>query len=397
MTVSTTPGTPCTFSGVNEDVMNTLAIGTMVFGILSMILCTCVVSVIVAYSKEKMYLRERIIFGLMLSNMAFSVTNIIPVQLIEHDCTNTITIIPKAWTRGVWFWGKYWMVCYEIFIAGTTIMALHSGRSKLPWKVETFCHCLSLFTGIAAFVVWVSLAVPFAEKEKRLMAQSAECVENTTDFDEYRDCLMDQGTWEEFASFRPYYYPWVMATMIRAWLAPFGVSLLLWLLSRFLYHKLLSDWNQDHKDAIHLWDADLDGVRVKRQMRLLDLRREAYNEIARPLEPYIAVFIVFAIPAIVMATDYCQNVSTEKNRYCQVPCETVLALRSGTTAAAYFWNYEHRCQLFNVGDLWKRLRIRLCYRLGRSPTRGQRGSRYTHHPGGHVSFAENLDVRLLEK
>lgn len=110
MTVTTTPGTVCTFSDANEDVVNAFTIGTIVLGVISIVLCLGVVLVIVAYSKDKAYLRERIIFGLMLSNIAFSVTNIVPVQLIEHDCTNVITIIPKAWTRGVWFFGKYWMV-----------------------------------------------------------------------------------------------------------------------------------------------------------------------------------------------------------------------------------------------------------------------------------------------
>lgn len=277
-------------------------------------------------------------------------------------------------------------------IAGTAIMALYAGRSKLSWMTEAFCHCFSLLTGVAAFVVWMSLALPFAEKEEKLMAGAAKCVDTTDDYDGYKDCLIQQGTWHEFVAFEPYYYPWVLATMIRAWLAPFGVSLVLWMLSRMLYHRLLVEWQQDRTEATLKWDADLDGVRVKRQMRLLDLRREAYNEIARPLEPYIAVFILFAIPAIVMATDYCQNVSTEKNHYCQIPCETVLALRSGTTAAAYFWIPEHRRQLCNVGGLLTRLRVRLC-----SPCCVHGKSVRAASGNAHVSFAENLDMCLLDR
>ena len=41
--------------------------------------------------------------------------------------------------------------------------------------------------------------------------------------------------------------------------------------------------------------------------RLLRVRREAFNELAKPLEPYIFVFALFAAPAFVMSTPFCQD------------------------------------------------------------------------------------------
>ena len=78
--------------------------------------------------------------------------------------------------------------------------------------------------------------------------------------------------------------------------------------------------------------------------RLLEARREAFNEVARPLEPYIAVFVVFAAPAVLMSTTYCDEhsgVREENGHYegvggvrkrtygmCDVLCEFALAFRS---------------------------------------------------------------------
>jgi len=80
--------------------------------------------------------------------------------------------------------------------------------------------------------------------------------------------------------------------------------------------------------------------------RLLEARQDAFNEVAKPLEPYIAIFVLFAAPAFVMSTPFCQNhsgaivVSSAGNTAvdsgaanftygtCDVWCEFVLAFRS---------------------------------------------------------------------
>ena len=68
-----------------------------------------------------------------------------------------------------------------------------------------------------------------------------------------------------------------------------------------------------------------------------------YEGVARPLEPYVLVFLAFGVPAAIMSTDYCRSHSnaqdvataslTASNREitygtCDVLCEFALAFRS---------------------------------------------------------------------
>jgi hypothetical protein len=113
--------------------------------------------------------------------------------------------------------------------------------------------------------------------------------------------------------------------------------------------------------------------------QLLEARHEAFNEVAKPLEPYIAVFVVFAAPAIVMSTTTCQSHSgasavadTTTNSgstdltygSCDVWCEFVLAFRSLGTVAVYLASRERRIELVAVGTTWRKLwtRVRGCTR-----------------------------------
>ena len=92
-------------------------------------------------------------------------------------------------------------------------------------------------------------------------------------------------------------------------------------------------------------------------MRVVLMARDAYEEVAKPLEPYVVVFVLFAVPAAVMATDYCvdhssaqstASTASEGNRdttdvfgahnihygLCDVTCEMILAFRSIATVVA---------------------------------------------------------------
>eukprot|EP00041_Stephanoeca_diplocostata_P007209 m.100236 g.100236 ORF g.100236 m.100236 type:complete len:223 (+) comp16780_c3_seq3:2-670(+) len=199
--------------------------------------------------------------------------------------------------------------------------------------------------------------------------------------------------------------------MVRVWLGPFALSLVLWVLSRVQYHALLRTWATEHAAAAAVWSRDLwavsDQVQVQRQERVLVLRREAFDAIARPLEPYVAVFVVFGIPAVVISTDFCQRISAHENEFCQMPCEMVLALRSTATGLVYFWQREHRQQLWHGGELWSRLRRRMCpcwcampWKRGESETLSVKATgiprKHRHRKRAHVAFATELDIRLID-
>ena len=85
----------------------------------------------------------------------------------------------------------------------------------------------------------------------------------------------------------------------------------------------------------------------------------------------IAVFVVFSVPAIIMATDYCaKNEDTAHRSADQYPCDIlsqmVLSMRSLATAMIYFRHRDRRCELLDFGVLyrkvWHRLRadVRWC-------------------------------------
>ena len=80
--------------------------------------------------------------------------------------------------------------------------------------------------------------------------------------------------------------------------------------------------------------------------------------------PDIAVFILFSIPAVIMATDYC--VKNEDARYrdnSPYPCynvsQMVLSMRSLATAGIYFTNRDRRSELLDLRGLYRKVWRRL--------------------------------------
>lgn len=106
------------------------------------------------------------------------------------------------------------------------------------------------------------------------------------------------------------------------------------------------------------------------QRHLLEARREAFKEVAKPLEPYIAVFVVFAVPAFVMSTSFCRDNSgatsggtsstvggagaTTTLTYgtCDVWCEFALAFRSLCTVVVYLLSRERRAEFVAAGAFY---------------------------------------------
>ena len=74
----------------------------------------------------------------------------------------------------------------------------------------------------------------------------------------------------------------------------------------------------------------------------------------------IAVFMLFSIPAVLMSTDYCVDLSDEPTGPgCQSLCECVLALRSLATVLVFFSDQQCRDELLDYKTLLSRCRRRL--------------------------------------
>ena len=86
--------------------------------------------------------------------------------------------------------------------------------------------------------------------------------------------------------------------------------------------------------------------------KLLDLQKAGITEVAKPLEKYVAVFVVFGVPAIIMATQTCDTGTGN----CNVICEMVLSLRSLADVAVFFSDPQSRAQLLNFSSLLQRLK-----------------------------------------
>jgi hypothetical protein len=177
--------------------------------------------------------------------------------------------------------------------------------------------------------------------------------------------------------------------MLQVWTAFLVLCILLWFFLRYTFARLTKRWLVTLSEAEEQWDrdlcaSDLQGVR-KTKRRFLELTKEIYDELFRPLEPFVAVFIVFGVPACVMATEYCNDhsqVSTDVSTgfiyvgKCDVVCELILSFRSIATVAVYFYSREHRTEVYHVRTLWRRLRARVTGWFQSSDQRNSGGVRF---------------------
>eukprot|EP00041_Stephanoeca_diplocostata_P042238 m.10488 g.10488 ORF g.10488 m.10488 type:complete len:457 (-) comp7521_c0_seq1:341-1711(-) len=374
------------------SVGNIFAIITIVLGVLSITLCLCVIAVILAYNKDRKFLRERLILGLMCTNVMYSGANCSPMNLaITRECQYVLTQVQVAWARGFWLFGKYWMACYEIFIVGISLHALRTGKVNIPPRTEIAAHILCGAAGAIALVTFLIMQLPLASSADHSLDEFyiASARQNFSEVAQVGSLLT-----EELDSIQRN-----VSLMLRIWFVPFSMTLILWLLSRYVYHLLCVEWKMDFQRATETWNRDLwaeDDQQIReRREKILNLRRDAFAELATPLEPYVAIFVVFAIPAIIMSTDYCVQRS-KIPFFCTSPNEMVLAMRSLAVATVYFLNNDNFQQLRHGGQLCTKLRTRFSSAgawIGRH-LQGRRAPVQSNREG-RVSFHSEVNVRLL--
>ena len=139
---------------------------------------------------------------------------------------------------------------------------------------------------------------------------------------------------------------------------------MLWFYQRLCLHRLLEQWDDARIEAEQeveaVFNAEARALLLNTKRALLHAAKEAYNEVARPLEPYIAIFVAFSVPAIVTATTPCEE---QTGRHltvgCQHICQMLLTLRPIATAAVFFAGGQCRKQLLSGADLARRVWLRL--------------------------------------
>ena len=348
------------------DISNNIVYATSAFGALSLLSALSVLGVIYGHYKDRKSLRERILVGVFLGNALYSVANMIPVGLQKDgatSCGDPVSPALVSAVRALWFMGKYTMVCYEIFIIFASVLALRTGSVNMGRAKERAAHAGCLMVGLVVFTAF--------------FAEGATLYETYTDTKGYK--IQQQALTSYIA---------LVETFVQVWLALLLLMTVGWIYQRFvLFRRLKTEWDAGMTEAEMDWDRDLwkrgdayvESERERRR-RLLEVIEEGYNQIVKPLEPYVATFILFAVPAVIMATDYCGALSEPDEAVssvnCQHMCEMVLSLRTLATAGVYYSNPRALAQLWNVRQLsrriWWRLRDAVAPATKARPGRGRR-------------------------
>eukprot|EP00037_Helgoeca_nana_P031308 m.398176 g.398176 ORF g.398176 m.398176 type:complete len:1112 (+) comp28369_c0_seq2:30-3365(+) len=357
---------PPMISSINEIVL-----ATSVVGAISAVACVVTVLVLVAHSRDKRSMRDRVVVGLMVSNSVYSLANIVPVNQLQtgvHCGELALPFDAIRSARAVWFCGKYALVSFELFILGASMWALASGLRALPRRVEAALHLGCYLGGVAALV---GFYVPCAEinsdgynRATQAEAQSGRVV-HADPADDVDDDYAGIAAGKRFESSREQ-YDTLVQRMLQAWIALLLGAVLAWMLLRRAYAQLLARSRAVLRTAAK-GEASDDWALTRRSewrssRELVQMQKQAFADVARPLEPYLAVFVVFGVPAIVMATDFCQTRSTATTGgasadtntpnivygTCDIWCEFILAFRSLATVAVYYRSRERRAELVDV-------------------------------------------------
>jgi len=138
--------------------INFVVFATAVVGGVSALVCLAVTTTIVAHSRDRVSMRDRIVVGLMMANAVYSTANAIPLNLLRTDTINCGRVALSFDTirigRALWFCGKYGLVSFELFILGASIRALKRGLSVVPPRSEAAMHAACCTVAVVAFLVF---------------------------------------------------------------------------------------------------------------------------------------------------------------------------------------------------------------------------------------------------
>jgi hypothetical protein len=280
----------------------------------------------------------------------------------------------RAW----WFCGKYGLVGFELLILGCSIRAMRRGfTTAVPRCTEASMHAACCVLAACAFAVFYTLCAHINANGYNESTESVaytNALNHASANDDLDDDIPSVTASSTFKSQRDSYDN-LVRDMLVAWDGVVGVAVAMWIVLRALHLHALrvlrteaiaaelaeetDDWADTRRSA---WEA---------RRLFLELRREAFNEVAKPLEPYIFVFVMFAAPAFVMSTPFCQshsgatsaiardsfgNASTDFTYgTCDVWCEFALAFRSLGTVAVYLVPRKSRAELLAVRTTCRKL------------------------------------------
>jgi len=366
----------------NVVTQNGLSIATSAISALSAIGCLAMIIVIFAYSKTRIF-RERLLLGMALANLVFSVAQIPPIWTIDlSTCWMTATAGEMVTLRFMWFGAKFSMVFYEICVIGSSVLSMHIGQLELDWWSEATMHAVCFLAFLITFLgpyAFMSSDLDEWQKYGPLCFGRA--------IDKFEGCQFVKNGKEKFDKYQQ--------MLMSIWLACASVAILLSIISRIQLKIQLNRWHQESAAATEQYARDYwaesDKPFLEKKVKLMNLQKQAYLEITKPLEPYVVMFVLFMAPAIPMATKACaEQQGPYKSSFCMQPCELVLTFRAYATVLIYFSNKDARAQLFDVKKLCRKFSTRVREMMSKITC--------AESKPGRVAFANEIEsVRQFEK
>lgn len=339
--------------------LNGLVVATSVVGGTAVLLTLLAVTAILAHRRHVAALRDRILVGLMLANMVYSIANVIPLALVseeEGSCGQlflSFSVIRSG--RALWFGGKFGILGFEFAIITASLFCFLSGGQALRNSTEVVMYTGCLALGVAAFVAFYvrSSEVHSAGYNKNVLHQSLAfpTVSYLSNDDEFDDDFPANEARHQYSAGRNA-YDGLVRLLLQVWLGMLALAVIEWGFLRLAYWQFHVSW-QAFFDSITM-DEERDEWALSRRSKWDGRKRAAIQwlnlcrEILEPLEPYVWVFIVFGVPAVVMSTDYCQAHSTVSLQHaralslqtddvdfglCNVACELALSFRTIVTVS----------------------------------------------------------------
>lgn len=323
--------------------------------------------------------------GSLVAQALYSAANIIPINRLSADSETcgffVLSMSMVRFGRSLWFLGKYSLVSFELCILAASVWVLSRGALSLARVCEVVIYFGSLAAGCVACTVFYINCKRINDHGYNQETQYQAL------YNAYRHINMDDDLDDDSAS-RPAAiqfdaardeYDSLLKVMLQVWLGLLGVAILFWIGLRWTYVELRQTWIKNRLMLDKLEATDEWAVTRRAQWNahrdLCQLQQDGFREVVAPLEPYVAIFVIFGIPAVVMSTRFCEGHSgatadsAEQSldptytdiTYgdCNVYCEFVLSFRSLASAVAFFVVRERRRQLWDVHSLYQGLKSRI--------------------------------------
>lgn len=296
----------CAACSSDVHIINTIVFATSIVGGVSVAACLLVVLAIVAYGRDLVSMRDRIIVGLFLSNSVYSAANLVPINQLRTgfaDCGQlALSFRTIRFWRAWWFGGKYGLVSWELFILAASLWALLRGTPSLSFRSEARLHLSCAVIAATAFTTFwirgsaINRAGYNAQAQTEALDDPSTHTAANDDLDDFFPSEQESTRFDEGRA----QFDELEQRMLQVWVGALGLAILLWLGLRRAHGRLRSQWRSELDHVINS-EVDDEWAETRRsQWRgwrdRLRMQRDAYAEVARPLEPYVLVFVVFGAP-----------------------------------------------------------------------------------------------------